>query len=235
MRLSGFHILILPMFFLFSCSGEEGKVIPRDKFARIYAEMFVADQKIGMSDRKTRSMADTSYVYEPIFEKYGYDSDDYRASMAHYIKDADRYAKILREASSILEGEIAELKRQQAALAPLEEALVMRERYRPEKVFYMTGVGSPVVTVRDSLEFLVDSSGGEQYFDPRAWLDTAFFGPVMKIREDIPEPEEEVFPDTDTQEPEAATAPDRDIAPMSVKEVPEMKFKADMKKADIAK
>ena len=140
MRLSAFHIAVLAAIILCSCSREEGKVIPKAKLARIYAEMFVADQKIG-GDTKARSMADTSYVYEPIFEKYGYTSDDYRASMAHYIKDADRYAKILRETSIILEEEIAELKRQKAAMAPLEEALDAMERNRPDRIFFMTGIG----------------------------------------------------------------------------------------------
>ena len=145
--------------------------------------MFVADQRIGQ-DRKARSMADTSYVYEPIFEKYGYTSVDYMASMEYYIRDADRFAKILRETSIILEEEIADLKRRKAALAPIEEALTLLEKYRPEKVFYMTGVGSPSVFREDSLGFYVDSAGGPQYFDARTWLDTAFFGPVMTVAAD---------------------------------------------------
>lgn len=185
MRLSAFHIAALAVIILCSCSREEGKVIPKAKLARIYAEMFVADQKIG-GDTKARSMADTSYVYEPIFEKYGYTSDDYRASMSHYIKDADRYAKILRETSIILEEEIAELKRQKAAMAPLEEALDAMERNRPDRIFFMTGIGCPSVFHQDSVDFYIDSTGGRQYFDAREWLDTAYFGPVMEVKSDVP-------------------------------------------------
>ena len=36
----------------------------------------------------------------------------------------------------------------------------------------------------DSLEFYVDTAGGPQYFDARAWSDTAFFGPVMDVAAD---------------------------------------------------
>ena len=183
MRLSPLYAALAAAVLLWSCSSEEGRVIPRDKLSRIYAEMFVADQRIGQ-DRKARSMADTSYVYEPIFEKYGYTSVDYMASMEYYIRDADRFAKILRETSIILEEEIADLKRRKAALAPIEEALTLLEKYRPEKVFYMTGVGSPSVFREDSLGFYVDSAGGPQYFDARTWLDTAFFGPVMTVAAD---------------------------------------------------
>ena len=183
MRLSALYTVLLSAAFLCSCSADESRVIPRDKMSRIYAEMFVADQRIGQ-DRKARTMADTSYVYEPIFEKYGYTVDDYVASMAYYIKDADRYAKILRETSIILEQEIADLKREKAALAPLEEALVLMEKYRPEKVLYMTGIDNPAITYADSLEFYVDTAGGPQYFDARAWSDTAFFGPVMDVAAD---------------------------------------------------
>ena len=183
MRLSPLYAALAAAVLLWSCSSEEGRVIPRDKLSRIYAEMFVADQRIGQ-DRKARSMADTSYVYEPIFEKYGYTSADYMASMEYYIRDADRFAKILRETSIILEEEIADLKRRKAALAPIEEALTLLEKYRPEKVFYMTGVGSPSVFREDSLGFYIDSAGGPQYFDARTWLDTAFFGPVMTVAAD---------------------------------------------------
>ena len=152
MRLSPLYAALAAAVLLWSCSSEEGRVIPRDKLSRIYAEMFVADQRIGQ-DRKARSMADTSYVYEPM-------------------------------TSIILEEEIADLKRRKAALAPIEEALILLEKYRPEKVFYMTGVGSPSVFREDSLGFYVDSAGGPQYFDARTWLDTAFFGPVMTVAAD---------------------------------------------------
>ncbi|MGM9747352.1 MAG: DUF4296 domain-containing protein, partial [Candidatus Cryptobacteroides sp.] len=79
---------------LTACSSSEGgRIIPKRKMAQIYAEMFVADQQVTM-DFKTRSSADTSLVYEPIFEKYGYTTEDYRASRAHYIQEPDQYARI---------------------------------------------------------------------------------------------------------------------------------------------
>lgn len=182
MRKAAIHILLLAAVLLASCSGKDGKVIPRHKLAHIYAEMFVADQRI-QSDRKYRTMADTSLVYEPIFEKYGYTADDYRASMAYYIKDADRYARILRESSSILESELRQLKSEKKIMESIEEAMDAVEAFEPDRIFFMTGVGSPRASEVDSLVFFIDSSGGQQYFDSREWLDTAFYGPEMVISE----------------------------------------------------
>ena len=61
-----FAVLLL----IVSCSGDNGKVIPRSKLAEIYAEMFMTDQWI-ISTPGVRQIADTSLVYEPILEKYG--------------------------------------------------------------------------------------------------------------------------------------------------------------------
>lgn len=93
----------------FACSDDESKVIPRGKMAKIYAEMLVMDQW-AVSDSRLRQKADTSLIYEPIFEKYGYDGEDYRASVEYYMNDPERFSRILRESSDILDARIEELK-----------------------------------------------------------------------------------------------------------------------------
>ena len=77
--------------------------------AKIYAEMLVMDQW-AVSDSRLRQKADTSLIYEPIFEKYGYDGEDYRASVEYYMNDPERFSRILRESSDILDARIEELK-----------------------------------------------------------------------------------------------------------------------------
>ena len=114
------YVMLAVAFMLVSCSGRDGKVIPRSVMTKIYADMFIADQLIN-ADRVARNMADTSFVYEPIFEKYGYTSDDYRASMAYYINDPDRFARILRESAVLIEKDIKELKKEKARLESLEK------------------------------------------------------------------------------------------------------------------
>lgn len=77
--------------------------------AKIYAEMLVMDQW-AVSDSRLRQKADTSLIYEPIFEKYGYDGEDYRASVEYYMNDPERFSRILRESADILDARIEELK-----------------------------------------------------------------------------------------------------------------------------
>ena len=43
-------------------------------------------------------------------EKYGYDGEDYRASVEYYMNDPERFSRILRESSDILDARIEELK-----------------------------------------------------------------------------------------------------------------------------
>ena len=91
-----------------ACSGDKVSVIPRGKLAKIYAEMLVMDQWT-QSEPVLRAQADTSLVYEPIFEKYGYDTEDYIHSVGHYMKDPERYSRILRSTTDMLDERILEL------------------------------------------------------------------------------------------------------------------------------
>ncbi len=164
---------------LSSC-GKKEKVISRGDMAKIYAEMFITDQRLGKVN-KTRKMADTSFVYEPIFEKYGYTTEDYNASVDYYINDATRYARILRQSSVIIEKEIRELKKEKE-LQDLSAAAGNILRFRPERLYFLTGLTNPRVSIVDSLTFYVDSTGGKLFFDDREWSDTAFYGPRVVIR-----------------------------------------------------
>lgn len=92
-----------------SCSRGP-RVIPRGKMARIYAEMLVTDQWIN-STPSVKRMADTSLVYEPILEKYGYTTEDYRRSVEVYMDDPERYSRIFRSASKIIDDQIEDLKK----------------------------------------------------------------------------------------------------------------------------
>lgn len=76
---------------LFSCGPRK---IPKDDLEKIYYDMFVLDQYlVGKSEFKRQT--DTSLVYEGILEKYGYTTDDYLYSMEQYLRDADRFSKLL--------------------------------------------------------------------------------------------------------------------------------------------
>lgn len=103
-----------------ACSDDKLKVIPKGKMAKIYAEMLVMDQW-AVSEPHLRQTADTSLIYEPIFEKYGYDGEDYRFSVEHYMNDPERFSRILRTTSEILDGRINELRELQKTQKRQEE------------------------------------------------------------------------------------------------------------------
>lgn len=77
-----------------SCEGP--KRIPRDKMEEIYVDMFLADQRT-RSDLDLRNRADTMLVYEAVFEKYGYDTDDFLYSVDYYLQDPERFAKMAQD------------------------------------------------------------------------------------------------------------------------------------------
>ena len=114
MKLVRLNILVIAAFaavLSVSCVKDEAEVIPRGQLARIYSEMLVMDQWI-QSTPGTRVMADTSRVYEPILEKYGYSAEDYRASVDYYMNDPERFSRIFRSAGEILDKRIEELNRE---------------------------------------------------------------------------------------------------------------------------
>ncbi len=174
-----FLYCVLALVICFSSCGKKEKVISRGDMAKIYAEMFVADQRLGKNNQIKR-MADTSFVYEPIFNKYGYTTEDFRNSMAYYINDATRYARILRQSSLIIEKELKDL-REERDLIELAEAARDISRFYPEKLFNLTGLKNPDIFEEENICFYVDSTGGDMWFDVRVWNDTAFFGPEMVI------------------------------------------------------
>ncbi len=123
----GFVAFALASLLLLSCGkGDGGKVIPKDKLSEIYAEMFVLDQWVGTESRLRRE-ADTSMVYAPILERYGYNYDDYLASVDYYMKDPERYSRILRTTSEILNRRLSELQAQKKEMVSAEKAAHRRD------------------------------------------------------------------------------------------------------------
>ncbi|MBQ7622346.1 MAG: DUF4296 domain-containing protein [Bacteroidales bacterium] len=88
---------LLLLSLLCSCSGRP-RIIPKRTMANIYADMFLLDQWLS-GHREERNAADTSLFYDPIFERYGYTFEDYDASVKHYLKDPEKFAKVFKAAS----------------------------------------------------------------------------------------------------------------------------------------
>ncbi|MBR2227149.1 MAG: DUF4296 domain-containing protein [Bacteroidales bacterium] len=99
-------VLLLAVVAVAACRGP--RVIPRAKMVNIYCDMFMADQQV-REDDMSRTAMDSLLVYEAVFEKYGYDTDDYMHSLRHYLKDPERFAKVFEEAAARLEGQAKSL------------------------------------------------------------------------------------------------------------------------------
>ena len=105
--------VIMALMVFASCGKkDEAEIIPRNQLAKIYAEMLVTDQWI-MDTPGVRSIADTSLVYSPILEKYGYDADDYVRTVDKYMADPERFSRIFRSTGEILDRQLARLKKKQ--------------------------------------------------------------------------------------------------------------------------
>ncbi len=173
------------LFLLCMGCGRDGKVIPKKKMAEIYADMFVADQWINQNYKASRT-ADTTLVYEAVFRKYGYDADDYRASVEHYIDDPDRFARILRQTVLILDERIsvqkAELKKLKSLEAQAPDSLIQFDFSR----IWIFDSGYPRLTSRDSLGYFRDR---QEYFildlKPFADPDSTALSPVLELSDDL--------------------------------------------------
>lgn len=123
--------VIIALVLFSSCSSGERKVISRDDMAEIYAEMLLTDQWI-LSQPKTRRQADTSLVYEPIFNKYGYTTEDYLYTVDKYMDDPERYSRILRTTGEILDERLKELEIKREEQQRLEDRRKYLERIMEE-------------------------------------------------------------------------------------------------------
>ena len=95
--------------------------------------MLVTDQWI-ITTPKVRNIADTSLVYDPILEKYGYTPDDYQRSIMYYLNDPERFSRILRTSAQLLEDEITVMRKEQARI--LRYKSLMQSLTIPELVLF---------------------------------------------------------------------------------------------------
>ena len=98
--------IVLVLVTVAACQGP--RVIPKDTLTDIYVDMFLADQQV-REEGLSHTQMDTLLVYEAVFNKYGYDTDDYQYSVRHYLRDPERFAKIFEEVTKRLSAEVAAL------------------------------------------------------------------------------------------------------------------------------
>ena len=97
-----FFPLLIVLILALSCSHSGGRVIPERTLVKIYADMALADKWIELN-HDLRAQADTSMVYEAIFAKYGYNTEDYLKSVRYYMDKPDDFSYIVEKAKIRLE------------------------------------------------------------------------------------------------------------------------------------
>lgn len=172
------HILAFSTIILILSSCEPRvRVIPRDKLAEIYADMYVSDQWVA-SNPQERDLAETSWIYEPIFKKYGYTLEDYQKSVRYYLRDPEKYAKILTKTSNILKQHADELKTDERKLQMMRMA---PDNFHSLTPLYQINIENDVGP--SGIEVIIDSNTG--YRRVKAVVsDTTFRGPKLLINAD---------------------------------------------------
>ena len=156
MRLSYILLLLLTLLSLGSC--RKAKLISRDDFADIYAEMFLVDQQLEKCPYQVRRMADTSAVYAPIFEKYGHTAADFQFSQEYYLRDAQRYARMLKRAIAKLEKEKKQLDEK---LLEVDRNRMRKEntrRFIPDTVYALPTLDTSLVDIRNFRKMLKEDA-----------------------------------------------------------------------------
>lgn len=104
-----FSALVIAVCLCTACG--RGRIIPEGKMQDILEEMFTVDQWVREND-DAMAVSDTTWLYEPIFKKYGYSFKDYDASIRHYLKDPTGFAEMMDAVCKSLEDKVTELQLQ---------------------------------------------------------------------------------------------------------------------------
>lgn len=84
-----------------SCGVSNRPVISKDDMSKILSDMYLANQWAA-ADPERSAKADTTLLYEAVFQRYGYTFDDFNSSMEIYIRKPNAYKKIFKTADEIL-------------------------------------------------------------------------------------------------------------------------------------
>lgn len=95
------YIILTIISVLFMSCSKKG-IIPKDVMEDIYYDMYLTDSYIRYQVIPVNP-PDSTLIYEPIFNKYGYTTSDYLTSNRYYLRDPENYRKILVEVKKRLE------------------------------------------------------------------------------------------------------------------------------------
>lgn len=177
--------LVIMASLLLSC-GRSARVIPVRKMERIYREMLLADQWLAKNPDK-RNMADTTWFYEPIFERYGYTLKDYQKSVDRYLNDPKRYAEMVARVEKDLRKELWNLNAkisQEDKLRHLADSVYNARKNSATRVFNSFLDAFDTDFRIDTIHFEKDTLG--VYVPVPVIEDTVVQGPALTVRDTTP-------------------------------------------------
>jgi len=121
-----FRIVLLFSFAAVSCSKA---VIDGDDLPKILADIYMADRYMLNSPMNIQK-ADSSFIYEPILNKYNYTTEDLVYTMNYYIPRPQKLKSFFTEAKTILEkrellitNELTAIAKKDSLLAPIRKII----------------------------------------------------------------------------------------------------------------
>ena len=185
-----FFLIVALSIALISCSKEG--IIPKNELKAILTEMYESDQVV-IGNEDVRAMADTLYVYESIFNKYGYTTEDYFNSLNYYLDDPKEFSKLFSEIWRYFDNQmsLADL----AMESETNEFNVQNSPYAKDiKEFWRLPDSDTLTLFSDSLfikrnELLYDRLQGFSPIMDKKDLDyqpLTYRRPLPKLKKDIP-------------------------------------------------
>jgi hypothetical protein len=106
------YLLIVCLVVLAAVSCHKGpRRISRGDMEDIMMQVLLQDQYVKQHS-ELRKQADTMLVYEGIFESFGYNTDDFLASLEYYLEDASRMEKIMEKVEKRLMVKVAQAEKE---------------------------------------------------------------------------------------------------------------------------
>ena len=177
-------ILFAAMLLGVAACSHHPKVIPSSKMSRIYREMLLADEWLKANPEK-HPVADTTWFYEPIFEKYGYSHADYLNTVNYFLNDPERFAELMSKVAKGLEDDAARTRKSiehkerlrfkaDSLAAVIRESMESRDFFLYENLFL-------ILSRTDTLHLVKNSEG---VYCPQLVIgDTMFKGPELIIKD----------------------------------------------------
>ena len=125
---------------LLGCSSRV-KIIPRGEMAEVYADLFLVDQWAADRNIPSRQL-DTLSLYAAVLERHGYTFADFNASEEKYLKDPERFSRIVKKTMGILEQREVVLKQRMKEQLGEKDRQNARLVYAPYERFRMGNLDS---------------------------------------------------------------------------------------------